>query len=77
MSFCSGLTVVSWLPSIISLCRGVEEEERGGAVPFTFKTSQKATLLLVSLVRMCLLSFRMWHWMMLAPPADATQGFSS
>lgn len=41
-----------------------------GAAP-TFSTSQNATLLLVSLVRMCLLSFKMWHWIMLAPPASA------
>lgn len=34
----------------------------------TLSTSQYATLLLVSLVRMCLLSFRMWHWIILAPP---------
>lgn len=39
----------------------------------TFKTSQYATLLFVSLVNMCLLSLRMWHWIILAPPIKQTR----
>lgn len=70
-------TMFNFKPDLLQLASAVRNKFLSFyRIKFTFRTSQKATLLLVSLVSMCLLSFKMWHCMILAPPVNTAHNFT-